>query len=300
MTLRARLTFATIFGCALLSSPGPVTGQEKIDGTKAKAAAAENLKKIKIAKPTVVETDNFVVAGSLPEEKAKALGAVLEKTLGVARKAAKYDDKEVAWKGKLTVYYLPDGAEYKSFMRGVLQKTPEGVYVDTRSEPALLVDPAEPPPGGKATDADLYASTAARVAGELLKAKGTGTQVIPEWLRDGFGRVAVMKAEGPNSKRYQLYRTQARAAILTPKGGRPPAISEVWSGAKSDTSDLLANSLAEFLAFGPKSAEFGKLIDALRPDGNQTPMIQAGLMAMGWKDDMMADAAWKTWVRTGR
>ena len=51
------------------------------------------------------------------------------------------------------------------------------MYVDLRADPPLVVDPAELP--GKPTDADLYAATAARVAGELLQAKGTGTQVIP-------------------------------------------------------------------------------------------------------------------------
>jgi hypothetical protein len=299
MTLRACFACVALFASAILASSDFAIAQEKLDGTKAKAAAVENLKKIKIEKPTIVETDNFVVAGSLPAEKAKALGAVLEKTLSVARKAAKFDDKEVAWKGKLTVYFLPDGDEYKSLMRRVLQTTPEGVYIDVRSEPPLIVDPAEMP--GKPTDADLYANTAARVAGELLKAKGTGTQMVPTWLRDGFGRICVMRAEGGTSKRYATYRAQAKAAILTPKSGKSPTIADVGSGEKSATSEQLANSLAEFLAFGPKSADFGKFLDALRPsEANQNPTATTGFMALGWKDDMTAEASWKQWVRTGK
>jgi hypothetical protein len=293
MQLRACFAFTTLFACALFAAPTSALAQEKLDGTKEKAAAKDNLKKIKIDKPTIVETDNFVVAGSLPEDKAKALGAVLEKTLPVARKAAKFEDKDVAWKGKLTVYFLPESDEYKSFMRRVLQTTPEGAYADLRSDMPLVVDPADLP--GKPTDADLYANTAARVAGELLKAKGTGTQAIPEWLREGFGRVVVMKAEGANSKRYQTYRTQAKTAV--PK----KLITDVLNGERSATADLLANSLAEFVAFGPKSADFGKFLDALRPsDANPTPMSMSGFMALGWKDEAMTDAAWKQWVRTGK
>ena len=244
----------------------------------------------------MVETDNFIIAGSMPEEKAKALGAVLEKTLPEARKAAKYDEKEFAWKGKLTVYFLPDGDEYKAFMRRVLQTTPEGVYVDLRAEPPLIVDPAELP--GKPTDADLYTANAARMAGELLQAKGTGTQVIPSWLRDGFGRVSAMKAEGLTSKRYSAYKTAARKAILTPKGGKPPAIADVWSETKTATSELLANSFAEFLAFGPKEKDFGKFLDGLKPsEGVANPTVpQQGFESLGWKDDAMADAAWKKWA----
>jgi hypothetical protein len=269
--------------------------QEKLDGTKAKAAATENLKKIKIDKPTIVESDSFVIAGSMPEEKAKALAAVLEKAQAVARKAAKYDEKDTAWKGKLVVYFLPDGDEFKSYMRRVLQISPEGMHVDFRSEPAFVVDPADMP--GKPTDADLYFRTATRIAGEHLRAKGTGTQVIPEWLRDGFGRVAAMRAEGTTTKRYRDYKAAARKAAFGGVGVKPPSIGEVGQDAKSAAGEALANSVAEFLAFGPKSADFGKFIEALRPSeavGN--PTLQNGFEALGWKDQAMADAAWKRWV----
>jgi hypothetical protein len=300
MTLRARVAFTTFVVGVLFVSPHPASAQDKKpDASKEKAAATENLKKIKIDKPTIHETDNFVIAGSLPEAKAKALGTVLEKTLKVARTAAKYDDKDTAWKGKFIVYFLPDADEYKSYMRRVLQVAPEGMYVDVRAEPPFIVDPVDLP--GKPTDADQYANTAARVAGELLKAKGTGTQNIPTWLRDGFGRVSVMRAEGPMSQRYRTYRTQARAAILNPKGGKYPTLAEAMSSEKSAGGELLANSLAEFLAFGTKSADFGKFIEALRPsEENQNPTVQTGFMALGWKDDMTADLAWKRWVQTGK
>lgn len=295
MTLRVLL--AAVLALAFHTT---ASAQEKPDGTKAKAAAAENLKKIKIDKPTIVETDNFVIAGSMTEEKAKALGTVMEKTLAVARKAAKYEEKDTAWKGKLTVYFLPNADEYKSFMRRVLQTSPEGVHVDVRAELPLIVDPAELP--GKPTDADLYAQTAARVAGELLQAKGTGTQVIPAWLRDGFGRVSAMRAEGTTSKRYTTYKTAARNAVLGAKGGKPPAIADAMGDSKSATSEALANNLAEFLAFGPKAADFGKFVEALRPsEGVAAPTVSAqGFPALGWKDDMSADAAWKKWVQTGK
>lgn len=273
--------------------------KEKEKDTKARAAAVENMKKIKIDKPTIVESENFLVVGTVPEEKAKALSAVLEKVLPVARKAAKYDDKDGAWKGKLTIYYLPDSDEFKTFMRRVLQTPPEGTYADVRAEIPIIVDPGEVP--GKPTDADLYANTAARVAGEVLVAKGTGTQAVPAWLRDGFGRVAQMRAEGTNGRRYQTYKAAARTAVLNPKGGKLPVIADAGSDAKSATVETLGTSVAEFLAFGPKANDFGKFLDALRPsDGNPTPTVSTAYTALGWKDEAMADAAWKKWVQTGK
>ncbi|QJW94268.1 hypothetical protein [Frigoriglobus tundricola] len=304
MTLRVRSVVALALLAAIaICSPGAGVAQDKDkdkeQATKAKAAAVENLKKIKITKPTVIETDNFIVAGSIPEAKAKALGAVLEKTLPVARKAAKYDDKESPWKGKLTVYLLPDSEEFKPFLRRVLQAPVDGTYLDFRAEPPVVVDPGELP--GKPTDADLYANTAARIAGELLRTRGTGTQVVPEWLRDGFGRVSVMRAEGTNSKRYAAYKVAAKNAVQGAKTGTPPAVADVWSGEKSAVTDVLANSFAEFLAFGPKAADFGKFLDGLRPTETvATPTVQNGFQAIGWKDDAAVDAAWKKWVLTGK
>lgn len=290
--------FAAILAVAFASQADSVA-QDKDKDTKARAAAVENLKKIKIDKPTIVETEHFLVVGSIPEDKAKALGAVLEKTLPVARKAAKYDEKDVAWKGKLTVYYLPDSDEFKSFMRRVLQASPEGVHVDVKAEPAFIVDPADSLPG-KPSDADLFAATAARVAGELLQAKGTGTQVVPAWLRDGFGRAAQMRAEGLNSRRYTAYKAAAKTAALNPKGGKS-SIADAWSDAKSAAGEALGTSVAEFLAFGPKAADFGKFIDALKPsEENPNPTVQNGFTALGWKDEAAADAAWKRWVQTGK
>lgn len=298
MMLHVRLAvLAALFSLAAQNS---ALAQDKDKDSKAKTAAAENLKKCKIEKPTVVETDHFIVAGSLSEAKAKALGEVLEKALAVGRKAAKYDEKDTAWKGKLTVYFLPESDEFKAFMRRVLQTAPDGIYVDLRAELPLIVDPVDVP--GKPTDAELYASPAARVAGELLQAKGTGTQVIPAWLRDGFGRVSAMRAEGLNSKRYTNYKNAAKTAILNPKSGKPPTLEDVWSTEKSATGELLANSMAEFLAFGPKANDFGKFIEALRPSENvAAPTVAAqGFESLGWKDQMAPYQAWIKWVQTGK
>lgn len=303
MTPRARIALLAALLTAAFAAPPDSAARDKDKDPKAKAAALANMKKIKVDSPTVEESDNFLVVGTLPKEKAVALTKVLEKTLPVARKAARYDDKDTAWKGKLTVYYLPDSGDFKSFMRGVLQKSAQdGAHVDVRADPPLLVDPAEL--AGKPTDADLYANTAARVAGVLLQAKGgtreDGSPNVPAWLREGFGRVAQMRAEGTTGRRYTAYKAKVRTAVLNPKGAAP-AISEAWSDAKSDVNEALGVSVAEFLAFGPKAADFGKFLDGLRPsEANANPTVLNGFEALGWKEQAQADAAWKRWVQTGK
>ncbi|AWM37491.1 hypothetical protein GobsT_45380 [Gemmata obscuriglobus] len=293
-----RALFGLALCCALavgLSTPHPADAQDKDAIVKgAKAVAVANLKKANIDKPTVVETANYLVAGALPPEKAKALGEALEKATAVARKALKFDDKEAPWKGKLTVYFMPDSAEYKALMRRAFQVAPEGIHSDLRADPPFLVDPAEAP--AKTTDAELYFNTAARIAGEHLKGKGTGTQNVPDWLRDGFGRVTAMRAEGTTARRYTAYRTQARAAIA--KGAK---LDDVWGEAKSAANDVLGQSLAEYLTFGPGAAKFPMILSGLMPsENNDAPTFPQALEAAGLreKDKGFAplEAAWRKWA----
>lgn len=307
MKLRLLALVLGLFTASLVTlAPAPAVraqdkDKDKAAVTQAKNTAIANLKKANIDKPTVVETANFIIVGTISEEKAKALGEVLEKVNTLSRKTLKFDDKDYAWKGKLTVYYMPDNTEFKALMRRAFQQPPESVYVDFRSEPAFIVDPADAV--GKLTDADLYNNTAARIAGESLKAKGIGTQNIPEWLRDGYGRATAYRAEGTTSKRFTAYRTQARTAILGPKGGKPPALADVWGTEKSANSDVLATSFADYLAYGPGAAKFITFIEALRPSENVAePTVQQGLDSAGWKekDLPMLEAAWRRWVSTGK
>src|SRR5262249_50967274 len=101
---------------------------------KQQATTAFNVKSAAISKTNYLETEHFLVVGVLAADKAKALGAVLEKVVPVARKALQYEEKEEAWKGRLAVYYLPDGADFKNFIRAVVMKQPEGVHIDLRGD----------------------------------------------------------------------------------------------------------------------------------------------------------------------
>lgn len=309
MLLRPRSAAFVVLGAALavaLFTPGPNPAQDKKNKSDkegdaalakvAKDAAVSNLKKADIDKPTIVETPNFIIAGSLPEAKAKALGEVLEKTAVLARRALRYDDDEASWKGKLTVYFMPEGAEFKSLMRRAFQVPPEGAHADLRADPPYLVDPVEV--SVKAADAERYASTAARIAGAYLKGKGTGTQNVPDWLRDGFGRVTAMRAEGVTAKRYVAYKAQAKSVVA--RGGK---LADVWGEAKTTGGEALSASFAEYLIYGPGAPKFAALLEGLKPtENNAEPTVQQALDAAGWKEKDMPvlEAAWKKWVTTGR
>jgi hypothetical protein len=257
------------------------------------------MKKADLGKATVIETDNFVIAGTLPEEKAKSLGAVLEKVVPVARKALDYGEKDEPWKGKLTIYYLPEGREFKSFIRTVLAGNPDGVHYELRADVPFVVDPVDV--SGKASESDQFASTAAVVAGSYLKARAGAMTTVPGWLANGFGRATAMRAEGTTSKRYATYKTQARAAALGAKGGKPPALPDLWGESRPANADVLSTSFADYAAYGPGKDNFLKLVYGFRPDENgNAPAVTAAFEAAGWKDMAALEKAWLKWAATGK
>jgi hypothetical protein len=276
----------SMVGLTAFELPAP-SQDAKLDVARQRSAVAANLKKAGFTRTTIVESKQFIVATTLSEEKAKALGAALDRVAPIARKALKFDAKEEVWTGKLAVYYLPEGSDFKTFIRSVVVSQPEGVHYSLRSDEPFVVDPADGP--ANATEADQLASAMAVVASAYLRAKEAS---LPDWLTGGFGRVTAMRAEGLSAKRYLAYKSAART--LANRGGKP---SELWSESPPASAEVLANSFTEYLAYGPGAANFSKLIAGLRPDENGTPAnIAAAFEATGWKDIGMLEAAWRKWA----
>ena len=297
--MRTRTTAATlILAIATALAGGQEKTEPKADAAAQKAAVAANLKKADLGGASVVETENFLVATTLPMERAAALAAVLEKAAAAARKGAQFEAKEQPWKGKLAVYYLPSGPEFKSFIRGVVMDQPGGTHFDLRGENPFVVDPAVV--GPKATEADRFANAAAVVGGAYLKGKA-GAAVLPDWLTDGFGRVTAARAEGLNSPRYRAHRAAASAAAFGARGGKPAALADLWAADRPASAAVLASSFAEYLAYGPGKDNFAAFIGGFRPNENgDTPGVPQALEAAGWKDVAALEAAWRKWVRTGK
>lgn len=265
----------------------------KKDVARQKAAVAANMKKADFGTFAIVETNHFLVATTLNEEKAKTLGTLFDKITPLARKSLQFEEKEEAWKGKLAVYYLPDSRDFKAYIRSVVGMQPGGAYYDVRADEPFVVDPVEV--SVKATEADQFANGAAVVASAYLKAKG-GTAALPDWLVAGFGRVAALRAEGLTSRRYLANKTAARG--VANRGVKP---TDLWGETKPTNADVLANSFAEYLAFGPGAPNFIKLVVGFRPDENgNAPGPQQAFEAAGWKDMAMLEAAWRKWAATGK
>ncbi|MBX9622899.1 MAG: hypothetical protein K2X82_03710, partial [Gemmataceae bacterium] len=172
---------------------------DEVSDRQRKAAEA-NLAKAEVGKLTVAETDNLILFTPLPEARAKAVAALLQKTHAAARKGLRFDPKEEPWPGKLAVVHLPERAEFARFMRAVAGARPEDpLHVAARGDDPYVLSGAPLP--AKAADADVAGELGPLVGAALLVARA-GSAKVPEWVRDGYGRAAAARAEGPQGKRF--------------------------------------------------------------------------------------------------
>lgn len=288
-----RLTLAL-----LLTLPALAAAQDD-PVKKQKATADENVKLAKLDKVAAAESDAVLVYTTLPEGKAKALATAGQKAFESATKLLKATDANKLWAGKLTAYVLPVRANYNSFVRLVLNEKPDALEshrtTSTGDAPFVLVGVES---GGVASDAGLAEELGQAVAiAALNRLYGTRTTAteLPHWLTDGFGKVALARADGGAAKLTAL-RTKQRA-LFGKKSTAVFTAGSVWGTDKVKDQDILAATFVEYLLFAPEP-KFDKFANAFKPgEGQETAVpTSTALTALEWTDAKALDTAWKTWA----
>jgi hypothetical protein len=288
-----------VFAFAVLLAPGLLVAAKDEQGRKQKQAVQANLKKLNNPNLALTETDLFLIASTLPEAKSKALGEQLDKQYKAVLKALKVEESDKPWPGKLAVYVFAARDDYTSFVRQVEQRRPDAdessTVVSRGDEPHIALTPE---PGTKPTEAELATAAGFQVAAAVLGRRAGPAATLPEWLRDGFGRVMHFKAD---PKRYADYKTRAKSLVVG-TAARPSfvKVTDVWGGTKNKDSAIVAASLVDFMAFGPEASKFPRFLKGFQPsDERPEPNVQTALDAAEWKTDVL-ERAWKTWVLKGK
>jgi hypothetical protein len=264
---------------------------------KQKAAAADHLKTVKVAKPVLVETDALLVYSELAEEKLKPIAEAAQKAFDRGYKDLKFADKESVWAGKLTVYVLADRPkEYTPFVKLVEQR---GGKLDAdemqthtlKGEPHVAVTAA---PGSKTPEADLKAEAMAGVVAALADRKAGAS--LPTWIHQGMGKAISYRVDGGG--RLDTHRAKVKGLFTRARVGTFKA-ADVWGDTKVKEADTLTVSLAEYLLYGAGDAA-GKFLGGFRAtDERQEPTVTSALEAAGWKAEDL-DVAWKKWAMSGK
>jgi len=258
---------------------------------KQKMAVTQILKKLGVDNPMFVETEQFFLYGTFPEEKLKSWADVIQKHYDLALKGLKFGPTENTPKGKIAVYFFPERKGYSLFIGDLLNERPEKDnrgHADTRSDTPWVA--VTVPPGGKPTDLEIEASN--QIAGALLQNKA-GSTVLLTWMKEGFAKSIQMRSTGATAERAKL------RAWLGPKGKYK--VGDAWGPNAGEDRRLLAASLMEYFIFGSGNASYTKIVSGLAPaDGNQQrPTFDAALTSAEIKMEEL-DKAWKKWVLTGK
>ena len=288
--------FAAVLG-ALLGGVA-LADDPKADVERQKTTIAANLKKAGLENLAFAETNDLLVYTAVPEAKSKAFAEAVQKVYATARKELKVEEKDKPWPGKLAVIAIAEPKQFGNYVRVVEQRRPEkGVNSSTniRSDTPYVIDSVDL--GEKLNEAELLADVATMVAAAVLNKKagtGVGTARLPEWVQVGFGRSMIARSGDP--AKLAAFRARYKAAVLGTKKGTPPRLYDVWSGAKTKDSDLVAASFVEYLLYGPEPAKFLQFAQAFKPTDNMpAPGVEGVLTMLEWTTDGL-EPTWRAWV----
>lgn len=269
---------------------------DSADEIKKKAEA--NWDTVGAGKPALFETKHFVVCA--PEamvRRLKDIGELLEKQHDKAKESLKFELKEEhkgeVLPGRVAVYLFAEREHFTAFVRRIEGRRllPEETSSFQAADDKLHIA-AGPPRNKQGWPVELQAGE--QVASLLLARRAGVRTPLPDWLTSGFGRATYYRV-APRDKLVQADRLLA--ATLSRK--REPA--DIWDGKiAADEADALQGSLVDFLAYGPASRVFPKLVTSFTPEENMERKTAAQAFdAAGLKPDRVAKS-WKAWAAAAR
>jgi hypothetical protein len=236
-----------------------------------------------------METDHLLIYAPRDwEKRLKDVGAALEKQYEQAKGALAFDAKTDPLPAKALVYLFDDRDHFAAYVRRVEKRRLESdeAAVFAPDDEALRV--AAGPPRSK-QDLETDGMAGEQLAALLLARKAGVKTPLPGWLTDGFGRATYYRAVG--GPRTGTDRAKAMEWAKT-KGAK-----EIWGGAAdAEKAPALQGSLADYLAYGPKSDKFPAFVQGFKPEENvEKKTTEQAFEAAGLVADKV-DKAWRAWA----
>jgi hypothetical protein len=253
---------AALIASILVVRPVPAADDETAAVVaKQKQTAEATWKTMQLPPAAMSEGANFIVYGTIPESRLKALVGTLEKQCATAVKGLQFDKDSRPWTGKLAVYVFADRSQFRSFVRQIEKRSPDdgeqASRITSGETPHIAVGPGQ---GKDAATPEVQASY--EVAAAVLAARAKATPV-PDWLVQGFARATAAQATNTPAG---VRKRGARQLV----GRLKP--SEAWNEMLSIEQRLpLATSVADYLFYGKGVTRPADFLMAFRPD-DEKPM----------------------------
>jgi hypothetical protein len=142
----------------------------------------------------------------------------------------------VPWKGRLTVYLLPDAAALKSFIRQIEKRSPRpktGVAIGGGEAPHVAVAMGVGGDNAPETVASLFMAT-------VLIQNRAKTEQLPEWLTGGFARTTV--AQGVPATARKRAAAKLNLPVTAAWNADMPSEKEIWCRPASPSVSFMAKA----------------------------------------------------------
>ena len=271
-----------------------VAEDKKPTPEKLREMAAESMKRSDVKGARIIETQNLLVATTLPAAKAKSVAESLQRTFALAAKTLKFAETELG-ANRTIVYMFADLDNFRQFQRAILRVRPdEGEYAAydvKRDNPYVAVSARR----------DDHNPNFALIAGNeicrALLAKKGGNARVAEWMKDGFAHAVQMRLN-PRSVGADRAMVRRMAPRVAKNSKVKPVVDKAWSGTGRE-KDLVASSLMDYFTVGPGAEKFESILNGLIPTaGGRDPSFADALKAAEWTVPDL-DHAWRDWVAKG-
>lgn len=297
---------------ALMPSLSATAQDKKVTPEMQKKSAQEAMKAAKVTDATVVESANLILASSLPESRAKALVANMDKIYVLARKGLRYDPPAKD-EPKTMIYAFGDVDVFRGYVRSVLKRSPdkdETVAMDTRADVPVIAVTAK---RGETTP--NYDQMVGKAIAELLLTKRVLNAKIEGWMLEGFQKTLLSRID---SKIGAAEKTKIRSMgvrALPKYSNITVTIAERAWGDATPERDAVAMSVMEFLTFGSGGSKLGDVLQGLVPseeereptfaksvkkvEFQEKPKAPVGKEWKETNDAAYLERAWRDWVSKG-
>ena len=290
-----RITVAMALAAGMLLPAGGLRAEKDEALEAQRKLVGENWGKVGAGPSATHETEHFIVAAPRAMEKRlKDIGTLLEKSFATAHKLL-FAPKELTWAGKLTVYLFAQPEHLDAFIRRVEKRRLRGAEKGSFSAEEARAHVAAAPPR-EMGDPPVEVQAAQQVASTLLMRKAGVRTVVPGWLVYGFGRATYYRTMPFNPAVARERRAARGYAVKNKRNAQ-----DVWGGTlEGEEYNVLATSLADFLAYGPGSSKFVAVVEGFRPEENvPSKTVEQALTAAKLKVETI-DKRWRSWVNNPR
>jgi hypothetical protein len=285
-----------VIGALLSSFVALSNAQDKVPTPdEIKKTVLENLSQAGFKDAKAVESENMILFSNVPEAKAKTQIDALQKVYVGTMKGLAFKEGEKPT-AKVAVLGFPDPDGYKSYVRGVLKRSPGDETSSIDLKAALPTIAMSAKRGDKTPNFAEIGNNDLVMA--LLEKKG-GNARLEGWMKTGFLKAVQMRLD-PKYAGTERTISRKYAGRIPPKGVVYPTVLQYAWMAENKDAPALAATFMDWLTLGTGLEKLDTVLGLMLPPEGQDEArkFEDAVKAAELKLEEF-DKPWREWVIKG-